>query len=34
MRHAGTKAEGYVRGMQFVFLPMAPETGAMQEHPY
>ncbi len=34
MRHAGTKAEGYVRGMQFVFLPMAPETGPMQDHPY
>ncbi len=35
MRHAGTKAEGYVRGMQFVFLPQAPETGPMSEdHPY
>lgn len=34
VRHAGTKAEGYVRGMEFVFLPLAPETGPMQEHPY
>jgi predicted alpha/beta superfamily hydrolase len=35
MRHAGTKAEGYVRGMQFVFAPFAPETGPMSEdHPY
>ena len=34
MRHAGTKAEGYARGMAFVFAPFAPETGPMQDHPY
>ena len=34
MRHSGTKAEGYARGMQFVFAPMAPESGPMQSHPY
>jgi predicted alpha/beta superfamily hydrolase len=33
-RHAGTKAEGYVRGMRFAFAPFAPETGPMQDHPY
>jgi hypothetical protein len=33
-RHAGTKAESYVRGMQFAFAPFAPETGPMQDHPY
>lgn len=33
-RHAGTKAESYMRGMQFVFAPFAPETGPMQDHPY
>ena len=26
-RHAGEKAESYVRGMRFVFAPLAPETG-------
>jgi uncharacterized protein len=26
-RHGGTKAEGYVRGMRYVFAPLAPETG-------
>ena len=26
-RHAGTKAESYARGMQYVFEPLAPETG-------
>lgn len=26
-RHAGTKAESYVRGMRFIFAPLAPETG-------
>jgi uncharacterized protein len=26
-RHAGTKAESYVRGMRFVFAPRAPESG-------
>jgi len=35
VRHAGTKAEGYVRGMEFAFAPFAPETGPMTEdHPY
>ena len=34
MRHAGTKAESYARGLQFVFAPMASETGPMQDHPY
>ena len=34
VRHAGTKAESYVRGMQFAFAPFAPETGPMQDHPY
>jgi predicted alpha/beta superfamily hydrolase len=33
-RHAGTKAESYVRGMRFAFAPFAPETGPMQDHPY
>lgn len=28
-RHAGTKAESYVRGMRFVFEPLAPEKGRM-----
>ena len=26
-RHAGTKSESYVRGMRFVFAPLAPESG-------
>ncbi len=26
-RHAGTKSESYVRGMRYVFAPLAPETG-------
>lgn len=26
-RHAGMQIESYVRGLQFVFLPLAPETG-------
>lgn len=30
-RHAGTKAESYVRGMRFVFEPLAPETGRMAD---
>jgi hypothetical protein len=30
-RHAGTKAEAYVRGMRFVFAPLAPETGPMSD---
>ncbi|HTX65810.1 MAG TPA: alpha/beta hydrolase-fold protein [Opitutaceae bacterium] len=34
MRHSGTKAESYARGMAYVFAPEAPETGPMQSHPY
>jgi len=34
MRHAGTKAESYARGLVYVFAPLAPETGVMQDHPY
>jgi uncharacterized protein len=30
-RHAGTKAESYVRGMRFVFTPLAPETGRSKD---
>jgi uncharacterized protein len=30
-RHAGTKAEGYVRGMRFAFAPLAPETGPSKD---
>jgi hypothetical protein len=30
-RHAGTKAESYVRGMRFTFAPLAPETGPMKD---
>jgi predicted alpha/beta superfamily hydrolase len=30
-RHAGTKAESYVRGMRFVFAPLAPETGPSKD---
>jgi predicted alpha/beta superfamily hydrolase len=30
-RHAGTKAESYVRGMRFVFAPLAPETGPLHD---
>ena len=26
-RHAGTKSESYVRGLRFVFAPLAPESG-------
>lgn len=29
-RHAGTKAEGYARGLRFVLEPLAPESGVMQ----
>jgi uncharacterized protein len=31
MRHAGTKAEGFARGMGFVFAPLAPETGPSKD---
>jgi predicted alpha/beta superfamily hydrolase len=30
-RHAGTKPESYARGMQFVFEPLAPETGKSKD---
>lgn len=30
-RHAGAKAEGYTRGMQFVFAPLAPESGQIAD---
>lgn len=30
-RHAGTKSEGYVRGMQYVLAPLAPEAGPMTD---
>jgi predicted alpha/beta superfamily hydrolase len=30
-RHAGTKAEAYVRGLRFVFEPLAPETGPSKD---
>jgi predicted alpha/beta superfamily hydrolase len=30
-RHAGTKAESYVRGIRFAFAPLAPETGPMHD---
>jgi predicted alpha/beta superfamily hydrolase len=33
-RHAGTKAESYVRGMRFVFEPLAPETGPMKDRTF
>jgi predicted alpha/beta superfamily hydrolase len=29
-RHAGTKSESYVRGLRFVFAPLAPESGPSQ----
>jgi len=31
-RHAGTKAESYVRGMRFVLAPLAPETGRSKDN--
>jgi len=30
-RHAGTKPESYVRGMRYVFVPLAPETGPLAD---
>ena len=30
-RHAGTKSEGFVRGMQHAFAPLAPESGPMTD---
>ena len=30
-RHAGTKAESYVRGLRYVLAPLAPETGPMKD---
>ncbi|MBN2371542.1 MAG: alpha/beta hydrolase [Vicinamibacteria bacterium] len=33
-RHAGTKSESYVRGMRFVFSPLAPETGPMPDRTF
>lgn len=31
-RHAGTKAEGYARGMRYVLAPLAPESGPMSDY--
>jgi len=33
-RHAGTKAESYVRGMRFVFAPLAPESGPLPDRTF
>ncbi len=33
-RHAGTKAECYVRGMRFVFAPLAPESGPLPDRTF
>jgi uncharacterized protein len=30
-RHAGTKPESYVRGMRYVFVPLAPESGPLAD---
>lgn len=30
-RHAGTKAEGYARGLRYVLAPLAPESGPMAD---
>ncbi len=33
-RHAGTKAESYVRGIRFVFAPLAPESGPLPDRTF
>jgi hypothetical protein len=33
-RHAGTKAESYVRGMRFAFAPLAPESGPLPDRTF